>query len=583
MYYKIMEMMRRKSVVSVRMFALWWLVLIFLAGTWFQGGVASARQDVTLTASPEPTMEVTETPLPEETLLSAASETQETLPPVSPVPESEITEEAPSATPSVVPENLATPSPVPSKVIAFSGEYVPDEILVRFRKSASTAEINQCLFPSGAEPISAIEDINVWVIQVPDGTVGEAIAAISACPQVRYAEPNYVAFATDTIPSDANFSFQYGLRNVRAPQGWDYSTGSAAVTIAILDTGVDLDHPDLISKIVPGYDFINNDSLADDDHFQSHGTHVAGIAAASSNNGVGVAGVSWGARIMPVKVLGPLGSGPLSRVADGIIWAANQGAQVINLSLGSDIDSLALRDAVNYAYGRGCVLVAAAGNNNGTVLYPAIYPNVIAVGSVDGNNTRVSNSNTGEALDLVAPGLLIYSTIRNGYGYNSGTSMAAPYVSGLAAVLYGVPGNGSSSLVTFQMTSSARDLGAAGFDYEYGFGLIQMDAALKQAFSLFSPSKPENPSHLFAMPTVPTFVLNSLDTPTFFPTPTLTSTATSTIIPIANSETPTTTPSQNLEAPQSRAFNLSSWQLPCAGMTFLLAGLLLLWAGRRKR
>jgi subtilisin family serine protease len=228
------------------------------------------------------------------------------------------------------------------------------------------------------------------------------------------------------------------------------------------------------------------------------------------------------------------------------------------------------------------VLVAAAGNNNGTVLYPAIYPNVIAVGSVDGNNTRVSNSNTGEALDLVAPGLLIYSTIRNGYGYNSGTSMAAPYVSGLAAVLYGIAGNGSSSLVTSQMISSARDLGAAGFDYEYGFGLIQMDAALKLAYPSFSPSQPENPSYLFAMPTVPTFVLNPAGTPTFFLTPVSTFTATSTIIPTTNSETPTATPSPILEAPQTRAFNLSSWQLPCAGITFILAGLLLLWVARRK-
>jgi len=563
-----------------------WLALICLAGIHSQGSVASARQEVTETASPEQTIEVTETPSPEETLVPDASATQETVPPESATPEAEI-EETPSAVPSTPTAALAVSSPIPPKAIALSGEYAPDEILVRFRKSASKAEINQCLFPSGAEPVSVIEEIGVWVIQVPAGRVAEAIAAISTCPQVRYVEPNYVAFATDTIPSDLNFSFQYGLTNIRAPQGWDFSTGSAAVTIAILDTGVDLDHPDLISKIVPGYDFINSDSLADDDHFQSHGTHVAGIAAASSNNGVGVAGVSWGARIMPVKVLGLLGSGPLSGVAAGIIWATNQGAQVINLSLGSNVDSLALQDAVNYAYGRGVVLVAAAGNNTGPILYPALYPTVIAVGSVDSVNNRVPNSNTGEALDLVAPGSLIYSTIRNGYGYNSGTSMAAPYVSGLAAVLYGIAGNGSSALVTSQMKSSARDLGAVGFDYEYGFGLIQMDSALKLARPSSTPSKPgtkpENPPYLFAMPTVPTFVLNSTDTPTVSPTFTLTFTAVPVVIQPANSATPTASPSPVFDEPQARALTLSLWQLPCAGFAFILAGMLLLWVSRKKQ
>jgi subtilisin family serine protease len=290
---------------------------------------------------------------------------------------------------------------------------------------------------------------------------------------------------------------------------------------------------------------------------------------------------------MPVKVLGPLGSGPLSGVAAGIIWATNQDAQVINLSLGSNVDSLALQDAVNYAYGRGVVLVAAAGNNNGPILYPALYPTVIAVGSVDSVNNRVPNSNTGKALDLVAPGSLIYSTIRNGYGYNSGTSMAAPYVSGLAAVLYGIAGNGSSSLVTSQMKSSARDLGAVGFDYEYGFGLIQMDSALKLARPSSTPSmpgtKPENPPYLFAMPTVPTFVLNPTDTPTVSPTFTLTFTAVPVVIQPANSATPTASPSPVFDEPQARALTLSSWQLPCAGFAFILAGMLLLWVSRKKQ
>ena len=126
-----------------------------------------------------------------------------------------------------------------------------------------------------------------------------------------------MASIADTIPSDPNWSLQYGLVNIRAPQGWDYSTGSAAVTIAIIDSGVDLSHADLAAKIVPGYDFVNGDSIPQDDN--GHGTHVAGIAAASGNNGIGVAGVSWGARIMPVKVLNAGGNGSFADVAAGII------------------------------------------------------------------------------------------------------------------------------------------------------------------------------------------------------------------------------------------------------------------------
>ncbi len=573
------EMIRKGPVSCFGKCAILWLVLICLAGMNFHGHGVSARQEGT--PSSEPTVVITETPLPEETLLPVIATFSETPLPQSTMLGTETMIQTPSVFPSDLPESSATPQ-VEEQKAAFSGIYKSDEILIRFRKSASTAEINQCLFPSDAESISVIEEIGVWVIQVPDGRVAEAIAAISACPQSRYAEPNFMAFATDITPADPNFAFQYGLKNIRAPQGWNYSTGSTSVTIAILDTGVELAHPDLASKIVPGYDFIDDDAIPQDDNLQSHGTHVAGIAAASSNNGIGVAGVSWGARIMPVKVLGQLGVGPLSGVAEGIIWATNQGAQVINLSLGSVNDSQALRDAVNYAHQRGVILVAAAGNSAGTILYPALYPPVIAVGAVDSNDSHMPNSNTGEALDLMAPGLLIYSTTRNGYGYNSGTSMAAPHVSGLAAVLYGIPGNGSSALVESQMKTSAKDLGAAGFDYEYGFGLIQMDSALKLISSLSSPNvgEHEKTPSLFAMPPVPTFAGISTYTP--IPSATIvTSTAAPSEQPVYV-ETLTATPFRNLTEPRARAINLTDWEVPCAGTAFVLAGLLLLLRGRKK-
>jgi subtilisin family serine protease len=579
-------MQKRKSGSPITLRLLIWAALGFLAILNVHGHGVSARQDA---MSPEPTLESTETPLPEETTPPITDTPMETPTIESATPEAEIPQETPSAIPSVVPESSATPQVDEQKAAPLSTDDAPEEILIRFRKTASEEDAAQCLSAAGAEFVSIIEELNVWVVRVPEGKSAEAIAILSSCQQVRYAEPNYMASVADTIPTDANWNRQYGLVNIRAPQGWDYSTGSAAVTIAIVDTGVDLDHPDLLAKIVPGRDVINDDDLPDDDHFQSHGTHVAGIAAAASNNGLGVTGVSWGARIMPVKVLGPFGIGPLSGVAEGIVWATNHGAQVINLSLGSDSDSLALQDAVNYAYQRGVILVAASGNDPaGAMFYPALYPNVVAVGAVDATNVRLPNSSYGANLDLVAPGFFIYSTLRNGYGYNSGTSMAAPFVSGLAAVLYGMPGNGSSAAVISQMQASAKDLDTAGFDYEYGFGLIQMDSALKLVAPVAPATAPATATKspggmMFYNPGAPTFAVSP--TQTTSPSPTATSTLTPLPVTASPSHTPTSTvqPSPTEEEPQARALEIPSWQLPCAGAAFIAAGALLIWVSRKKQ
>ncbi|MBV5323623.1 peptidase S8, partial [bacterium] len=411
----------------------------------------------------------------------------------------------------------------------------------------------------------------------PFGKVAESIAAISACPQVRYVEPNYMASIADTIPSDPNWGLQYGLINIRAPQGWDYATGSPAVTIAIIDSGVDLNHADLSAKIVPGYDFVNGDSIPQDDN--GHGTHVAGIAAASGNNGIGIAGVSWGARIMPIKVLNASGNGDFATVAAGIIWATNHGAQVINLSLGGASASTVLQDAVNYAYGNGVLLAAAAGNTGSNfVLYPARYPNVIAVGAVDNANNLTAFSNYGPELDMVAPGASIYSTTIGGYEYNSGTSMAVPYISGRAAILRGI--NNSPDSITSEMESTALDLGPAGFDVSYGFGLIQLDKALKLALPP-APTIFGGGGNLFFVPGAPTFIVNITNTRTPAASPTVTSpTATSTLsLPTIKP----TTSAPTYQKRQMRVQSLPSWQLPCAGLAFLLAGLLLFWAVRRRR
>ena len=208
---------------------------------------------------------------------------------------------------------------------------------------------------------------------------------------------------------------------------------------------------------------------------------MAGIAAAITDNGTGVAGVSWGARILPVKVLDFAGNGTSDNVAAGIVWAVDNGAQVINLSLGGPDPSTVLEDAVNYAYGHGVVVVAAAGNSGlNAPFYPASYAHVIAVAAADNLNAHPVFSNSGSWIDLAAPGVSIFSTLRNNtYGNLTGTSMASAFVSGLAAILRGLPGNTSPDQIEQQLETTALDLGTAGRDDLFGFGLIQADAAIR--------------------------------------------------------------------------------------------------------
>jgi thermitase len=286
----------------------------------------------------------------------------------------------------------------------------------------------------------------IFVFHVPPNTdVRQVVEEYSKDPKVEYAEPDYFVFALRT-PNDPDFSQQWSLNNtgqtggkidadIDAPEAWDIATGTNSVKIAIVDTGVDLDHPDLSGKLTAGYDFVNNDSIPQDDN--GHGTHVAGTASAVTNNGVGVAGVCWGCSIMPVKVLDASGSGTDSQVASGIIWAADQGARVINLSLGGYGAVKVMSDAVAYAYNLGAVVVAARGNDgNSTPHYPAAYPQVISVGATDHNDKRPWFSSYGPDLEVAAPGDNILSSYwDNIYATGSGTSMATPHVSGLAGLL----------------------------------------------------------------------------------------------------------------------------------------------------
>ena len=313
-----------------------------------------------------------------------------------------------------------------------AAERVPDELLVKFRDRAAAAAAHARI---GATPGEELTQIGVTLVKLPAGLAPERAAALYAeLPGVEFAEPNWISRAVH-LPNDPSWPSQYGPVKIRCEQAWDMQKGDANVVIAIVDTGIDKNHGDLAAKLVAGYDFVSNDTDPDDNN--GHGTHCAGIAAAITDNALGVAGVASNCSLMGVKVLNSFGSGTNSDIAAGINWAADNGAHVVSLSLGGSSKSTTLESAVNYAWNKGVIVIAAAGNNgNTTKFYPAAYGNCIAVASTDQNDNRSSFSTYGSWVDVAAPGSSIYSTYDgNTYATLSGTSMACPHVAGLAGLI----------------------------------------------------------------------------------------------------------------------------------------------------
>jgi type VII secretion-associated serine protease mycosin len=315
--------------------------------------------------------------------------------------------------------------------------------------------------------------------------------------QAAHAKKDTLAVEVDTlvraldVPADDDplREFQWDLEKISTPAAWESSTGSDMV-VAVIDTGVDGSHPDLAGQLLPGLDAITDTTGGDDDG-NGHGTHVAGTVAAVAGNGEGVAGFAPDAKILPVKVLGANGSGYVSDTAQGIVWAADNGAHIINLSLGSSNPSKAEESAVAYAVGRGVTVVAAAGNEReegSPTSYPAAYDGVIAVAATDPGDDVAEYSNQGAYVDVAAPGSGIFSTYpvdlpegSSGYNALSGTSMAAPHVAAVAALIKSVQPDLTPDDIQQVLQSSAVDLGDGGFDEDFGYGRIDAAAAVEAA------------------------------------------------------------------------------------------------------
>ncbi len=284
-----------------------------------------------------------------------------------------------------------------------------------------------------------------------------------------------------TVSNDTLRSSQWALTRLQAEQVWGQQPGRGTI-VAVVDSGVDASHPDLKGDVIPGADFVSGTGGNGFDDEHGHGTHVAGIIAATANNGIGVAGLAQGVKVMAVRVLDSTGSGWDSTIAQGIIYATDHGASVINLSLGgpgSDVSA----SAISYALAHGVVVVAAAGNERASgdpVTYPAAYPGVLGVAASDSSDATASFSNTGAYVDVTAPGVRVLSTYPGDrYAWMDGTSMATPYAAAAAALLK----SGHPSLTPAEVDSAlertADDLGAPGRDDESGYGLIDPRAALQ--------------------------------------------------------------------------------------------------------
>jgi subtilisin family serine protease len=381
--------------------------------------------------------------------------------------------------------------------------YVPGELIVRFRAGTSSAEIEAAAERAGGQVADHVPELGVFVVRVPPAQTEEAVESLRSEATVESVERDVFLEALDTVPNDVLWPAQWGLRLVGAPRAWDATRGASAVVIAVLDTGIDVVHPDLAGAAVPGRDLVNDDADPTDD--QGHGTSVGGVIAARTNNAEGQAGMCWACSLMAVKVMDFTGTGKTSTVAAGIVWAVDRGARVVNLSLGSPATTTALTSAVAYASTKNAVLVAAAGNSGVDVpFYPAAYSDVIGVGATDEADDRYIWSNYGAWVRVSAPGCNAAPSRGGGYIEFCGTSSAAPIVAGIAGLALSLNPAASKGDVEQAIASSATPVpGVAQFGRVTAPEVMSAVSPTGNPYPLTPPAPPPPSSPAAAPPAAP--------------------------------------------------------------------------------
>lgn len=367
-----------------------------------------------------------------------------------------------------------------------------------------------------AETLS-MDNAQAIVVNVPSAVVSTFVGEARASGLTRYIEPRGQC-QVDLTPNDPGWSNQWGPEIIDAPTAWDTTTGNSSVLVAVIDTGIDYTHPDLAGNYVPlGYDWVNMDNDPIDDF--GHGTHCAGIIAATINNSVGIAGMAQ-VRIMAEKGLNANGSGWYDDLANCIIHAVDQGANILSNSWGSNESSNVIHDAIIYAQNHNVLVLASAGNSGLNELrYPGAFEEVVAVTATNSSDQIAWFSTYGDWVDVAAPGVSIYSTMptynvtMNNQYYNlplnyanmSGTSMACPHAAGVAALIWGMHPTLNATIVRYQLESTVDDLGTVGFDIYYGYGRINAAAAVERPIHEVGVYWPELDSKFAKLGSVTTF------------------------------------------------------------------------------
>jgi len=380
-----------------------------------------------------------------------------------------------------------------------AGPFVKGELLVQQTIKATKANVDKAIKASGGTILDEIPQIRVKRIKVPEKNFAKVKAALAKNPNFTFVEENFLAQEMIT-PNDPRFPSQWHHTKIITPSAWETSVGSVAIPIAILDSGIDPDHPDLAAKLMPGYNFVarNNDTH----DVRGHGTAVAGSAAAIGDNAEGIAGIAWNNPLMPLVVNDSTGYASYSNISSAIIYAVDHGAKIINISTAGSSSSSTLNNAVNYAWDHGVLVFAAAANNNTSArYYPAACANAVAVAATDMADNKASFSNYGDWIDLTAPGVSILTTNNGGgYGSWSGTSFSSPITAGLAALTWSANPQLTHQEILQILKSTAVDLGASGFDSTFGHGRINAYSAMMEAMNFQPVSDTEAPSVTLTSP-----------------------------------------------------------------------------------
>jgi thermitase len=368
---------------------------------------------------------------------------------------------------------------------AASLPFVPGRLLVKPKASVTESNFLSRIRTRGFTSRRTLRNQNINLLSISEDRAEAALAALKNDPAVEFAERDVIARSA-FVPNDPEVvsGAEWHLQKIQAPAAWDYTFGSSQVIVAILDSGINAAHPDLIGHVIPGYNFVSGNSDFADDF--GHGTAVAGTIFAAGNNGVGVAGVAFGSTLLPVKVVDSSGFATYSDIANGIYFAVEQGAKVINISIAGDSASPTLQSAVDFAWSNNVVIVAAAGNNaNSIPQYPAACDHVVAVSATTAADSLADFSSFGSYVSLSAPGDDIWTTQRdlsNPYGPWRGTSFASPIVAGVAALALAANPSLSSTQLVSLLINNTDDLGAAGYDFSFGQGRVNALKCLAAAY-----------------------------------------------------------------------------------------------------